>query len=169
MQLLIMSDTHGDADIIQTVKNYYPNVDKVIHCGDSELSYEHPYLQGVERVRGNCDYFEDQFPDDITFDIGKDRVYIAHGHHFKVKTTLIPLSYRVEEVGATICCFGHSHLLGAEKIGDTLFLNPGSLKKPRGRKEKSFILLEITADSYIVKCYSSENNLLDEFVFPKGN
>ena len=169
MKLLIMSDTHGDADIIQTVKNYYPDVDKVIHCGDSELSYDHPFLQGVDRVRGNCDYFEDQFPDDLILDVDSDRIYIAHGHHFKVKTTLIPLSYRVEEVGATICCFGHSHLLGAEKIGDTLFLNPGSLRKPRGRKEKSFILLEITDTQYIVKCYSENNILLNEFTFDKDN
>ena len=169
MQLLIMSDTHGDAEIIQTVKNYYPNVDKVIHCGDSELPYDHPYLQDVDRVRGNCDYFEDRFPDEVLIELEGDRIFVAHGHHFKVKTTLIPLSYRVEEVDASICCFGHSHLLGAEKIGHTLFLNPGSLRKPRGRKEKSFILLEITEEQYIVKCYSSENILLEQVTFDKGN
>lgn len=167
MQFLIMSDTHGDAEIIQTVKNYYPNVDQVIHCGDSELSYDHPYLQDVERVRGNCDYFENKFPDDLLLEAGNERIYVTHGHHFKVKTTLMPLSYRVQEVGASICCFGHSHLLGVEKIGDTLFLNPGSLRKPRGRKEKSFILLQITDDEYHVKCYSDKNVLLDEFTFNK--
>ena len=169
MKLLIMSDTHGDAGIIQQVKSYYPDVDGFIHCGDSELPYDHKYLQGMERVRGNCDRTDDRFPDEQLVELGDERIFIAHGHHFNVKATMMSITYRAMEVGASICCFGHSHLLGAEKIGGTLFLNPGSLRKPRGRKEKSFILLEVTDEAYIVKCYSDENILLEEVTFNKEN
>ena len=61
MKLLIMSDTHGNEEVIKTVRDYYPQVDAVVHCGDSELPYDHTYLQGVERVRGNCDRTDDRF------------------------------------------------------------------------------------------------------------
>ena len=164
-----MSDTHGDADIIETVKNYYPSVDGFIHCGDSELDFNHPFLEGMERVRGNCDRTDARFPDERLMELGGERIFITHGHHFNVKSTLMSLTYRAMEQGATVCCFGHSHLLGAEMIGHTLFLNPGSLRKPRGRKEKSFILLEVTDAAYIVKCYSDENILLEEVTFNKEN
>lgn len=162
-----MSDTHGDAEIIQTVKGYVPDAAVVVHCGDSELNYHHPYLESVKRVRGNCDR-EVLYPEEIieTLPTG-DILFVTHGHLFNVKSTLMSLTYRAQEVGATICCFGHSHLLGAEKIGDTIFINPGSLKKPRGRMEKSFVVLTIEQEMYQVDCFDSENNLIEQVKFKK--
>ena len=92
-------------------------------------------------------------------------IYVTHGHLYNVKSTLMPLSYRAQEVNASIVCFGHSHLLGAEKIGNTLFLNPGSLTVPRGRKEKSFIVVELDGNDVIVNCLDDNNNLLEKATF----
>ena len=167
MRLLIMSDTHGDAEVIKTVRDYYPQVDAVVHCGDSELPYDHTYLQGVERVRGNCDRKDDRFPNEKLFELGETTVFVTHGHLFNVKSSILSLMYRAREVGADICCFGHSHILGAEMIDDTLFINPGSLLKPRGRKEKSFVVVDITDTGYIVNCYTHQNELIDSIRFEK--
>lgn len=167
MKLLIMSDTHGDEAIINKIKAYVKDADFVIHCGDSELDYHHPSLDGVWRVRGNCDR-QTMFPEEVIENLQTgDTLFVTHGHLYNVKSTVIPLSYRAEELGATICCFGHSHVLGVEKIGETLFINPGSLKKPRGRVEKSFVVLTIEEKQYKVACYNDENELLQQVYFEK--
>ena len=164
MQLLIMSDTHGDEAIIGRVRGFYPDADIMIHCGDSELNVNHPHLTPFYKVKGNCDYGQ-PFPEEVIIEAGALKVYVTHGHLYNVKSTLMPLSYRALEVGANIVCFGHSHILGAEQVGDTLFLNPGSLKAPRGRKEKTFMLAVISDRNVRLKCLDENNNLLSEHPF----
>lgn len=43
---------------------------------------------------------------------------------------------------ADIVCFGHSHIAYAEKIGEQLFINPGSIFLPRKYPTPSYVLLE---------------------------
>ena len=164
MKIVIMSDTHGNRDIIEKVKSYYPEADTYIHCGDSELAANDVVLQDVHKVGGNCDH-DAAYEDDVLLETGGTKLYITHGHLYNVKSSLMTLAYRAEEVGADIVCFGHSHVLGVEKIHSTLFINPGSLKSPRGRKEKTFVFLEIIGDTYSVKCLDEHNNLLDVFQY----
>ncbi len=166
MKLLIMSDTHGDAEVIDKVRSFHPDADAIVHCGDSELPYDHQALEGIERVCGNCDRGTD-FPEEKVFRVGDTTVFVTHGHLFNVKSTILSLTYRAKELGADICCFGHSHVLGAEKINDTLFINPGSLLKPRGRAEKTFVIVEIGQDSYVMNCFTDDNELLKTFHFER--
>ena len=166
MKLLIMSDTHGDEDIIERVKGYHPDAYKIIHCGDSELPYAHPSMQEIERVKGNCDH-DPNYLEEILFQVNGDRVYVTHGHLYDVKNSPMKLVYRAQEVGAQIVCFGHSHVLAAEYIEDTLFINPGSLLKPRGIKEKSFVTLTITPTHFTLDCYDDNNNLIDQMFFER--
>ncbi len=165
MKLLIMSDTHGDAEVIRQVRDFHTDVEINIHCGDSELPYDHPYLDGVYKVRGNCDRLDDRFPTEQIFQLNDKKVFVTHGHLFNVKSSLLSLTYRAKELGATICCFGHSHLLGAELIDDILFINPGSLLKPRGRKEKTYIVVEMKEHAYYVNCYTNTHVLLEKVQF----
>ncbi|WP_431027418.1 metallophosphoesterase [Lysinibacillus sp. LZ02] len=167
MKLLVMSDTHGDAEVIKKVRDYHPQVDAVVHCGDSELPYDHAYLEGVERVRGNCDRTDDRFPNEKVFELGETTVFVTHGHLFNVKSSILSLMYRAKEVGANICCFGHSHLLGAEMVDDILFINPGSLLKPRGRAEKSYVIVTIVDHSYTVQCFTDDSELLETIEFTR--
>ena len=164
MQIVIMSDTHGDKSIISKVNAFYPKADLYIHCGDSELAYGDEALTDFYYVRGNCDR-DPQFAEEQFVSAGNKIMYVTHGHLYNVKSSLMPLSYRAQEVNANIVCFGHSHLLGAEKIGNTLFLNPGSLTAPRGRNEKSFIVVELGDNHALVKCLDDNNNLIDKATF----
>ncbi|MGA3598830.1 metallophosphoesterase [Lysinibacillus agricola] len=164
MQILVMSDTHGDSDVIEKVRGFYPKVDTFIHCGDSELPFSHKALDGMKKVRGNCD-IDQAFPDEAVFDIEDVTVFVTHGHLHNVKTSILSLSYRAKEVDAQIVCFGHSHILAAEMIEDVLFLNPGSLLKPRGRKEKSFALVEIEDTYFEVKFFTDENRCISTHKF----
>ncbi|GLC88376.1 metallophosphoesterase [Lysinibacillus piscis] len=166
MQMLVMSDTHRDSGVIDKVRGYYPNADVLVHCGDSELAFSHPALEGMQKVEGNCD-FDRAFPEEAVFEVGGTKIFVTHGHLFNVKMSLTSLNYRARELGAQIACFGHSHFLGAEMIGGILFLNPGSLLMPRGRKEKSFALVDITDDYFQVDFLTDANDLISTHQFAR--
>lgn len=155
MKLLIMSDTHGDADVIKRVRERHMDVDKIIHCGDSELPFDHDCLDGVKRVRGNCDR-DNRYPEEELFVISDKKIFVVHGHLFNVKTTTMNLYYRARELEADAVFFGHSHVLGYELLDHVLFVNPGSLLKPRGIDDKSYAVVELSGNKWIVSGYSVE-------------
>lgn len=164
MQILVMSDTHGDSSVIDKVRSFYPTVETLIHCGDSELPFSHDALNDMKKVRGNCDSDQD-FPDEVIMEVGDVTLFVTHGHLFNVKTSILSLSFRAKEVDAQIACFGHSHVLGAEMIDDVLFINPGSLLKPRGRNEKSFAIIDIQDDYFQVNFLTDDNDCISTHKF----
>lgn len=156
MKLLVMSDTHGDAEVIKRVREANPDVDAYIHCGDSELAFDHPYLQGIKKVRGNCDQ-DHRFPNEELFAIEGVKVFVVHGHLLNVKSSIMNLLYRSKEVGANIAFFGHSHVLGVELVDNILYVNPGSLLKPRGIAEKSYVIVDYTNHNWNVTAYTDKD------------
>ncbi|WP_277584426.1 metallophosphoesterase family protein [Psychrobacillus antarcticus] len=162
MKLLIMSDTHSATNTMdQVIERHKHVVDTIIHCGDSELNANYFFEKPIHVVRGNCDT-DDRFPLEQLFSVQDAKVLVVHGHKYNVKTTLMSLFYRAQEVQASVVCFGHSHLLGAEMQEGILFINPGSLQQPRGRKEKSYAVAEYSGDSWTVLFYSDEHILLEK-------
>ncbi|SDM77774.1 hypothetical protein SAMN05518871_102217 [Psychrobacillus sp. OK028] len=165
MKLLIMSDTHSATERMElVVKRHQHEVDAIIHCGDSELDASYFFETPTHVVRGNCD-MDDRFPLEELFSVKDGKVLVVHGHKYNVKSTLMPLFYKAQEVQASVVCFGHSHLLGAEMQGGILFINPGSLEQPRGRKEKSYAIADKSEDSWTVLFYSNEHMLLEKITF----
>src|SRR5699024_1935586 len=130
VQLLIMSDSHGLTSEINTIKNRH-GLQHNIHCGDSELPYDAKELRNFTTVAGNSDMFS-YFKDDEIIDINGFTILVTHGHLYGVKSNLQKLAYRAEEVRAHIVCFGHSHYVHAEKYNGSLYVNPGSIRFPRG-------------------------------------
>ncbi len=153
LRLLVMSDTHGDTEVIKTVRERHMDVDAVIHCGDSELPFDHEYLEGAKRVRGNCDG-DARFPDEEIFAVSDKKIFVTHGHLFNVKSTTMNLFYRAKEVEADVVFFGHSHVLGCELLENILFVNPGSLLKPRGIDDKSYAIVEFSESTWTVFGYN---------------
>ncbi|QTM99994.1 YfcE family phosphodiesterase [Sediminibacillus dalangtanensis] len=140
-KVLIMSDSHGWTEEVAVIRDRHKEeVDQFIHCGDSELDADAPELEQFMKVAGNCD-MDSRFPDESHFSVGSLHFYVAHGHLHQVKSTLMPLSYRAEEVGAQVICFGHTHIAGAERVDNQLFINPGSIRLPRGRSEHTYAIL----------------------------
>lgn len=164
MKLLVMSDTHSDIESMERVMQHHLDMDAIIHCGDSELDYSYFEKGSIHVVQGNCD-FDLNFPTEVTTSVGNETIYVTHGHLYQVKSTLMPLSYRAAEVKASVVCFGHSHLLGAELNNNVLYVNPGSLHLPRGRKEKSYAIVERLEKEWHVSFFSSEYELLESASF----
>lgn len=163
MKLLVLSDTHGDIQSMEQVIAHRQDVNAIIHCGDSELDYSYFKDSPVHVVRGNCD-MDPRFPEELMLPIEEETIYIAHGHKHQVKSTLMPLYYRAQEVQASIVCFGHSHVLGAEVSNGVLFVNPGSLRMPRGRMEKSYALIEKLESNWRINFYTPEHIVIETII-----
>lgn len=151
-KVLVVSDSHGLTKELEALRErHFNDVELMIHCGDSEIMPDDKVMNGYLTVRGNCDF--DGYPLETTTEIAGRKFFITHGHKYSVKTSLMNLSYKASEAGANIVCFGHSHVLGAEVIGGTLFLNPGSIRLPRGRIEKTYVILELVEEKIKMSVY----------------
>lgn len=140
-QIIVMSDSHGLVHEIGMICDRH-NANKVFHCGDSELKREHPMLQEITVVEGNCDITK-QFNQDEIINVEGVRFLMTHGHLYNVKKNLTSLSYRASEVEADIVCFGHSHVVYAEQDEHHLYINPGSIHFPRIPTVPTYVVLTV--------------------------
>lgn len=165
--ILIMSDSHGWTKEVQEIKARHVNdMDAMIHCGDSELEQNSIELKDMYVVKGNMD-FDYDLKDEVTFQVGNAHFFIAHGHMHQIKYNLMPISYRADELGANIVCFGHSHVPGAEKVGNKLFINPGSIRLPRSKYPGTYAILHMNEDlsSVNVHFYTKEGDEIKELSY----
>lgn len=146
-QILIMSDSHGYTKEIDEI-NHRHNLQYNIHCGDSELPYDAEEIKDFTIVAGNADMFS-YLKDEEIIDVDGLKILVTHGHLYAVKLDLQRLSDRAQEVGADIVCFGHSHLVHAGTIDHILYVNPGSIRFPRGREEGTYIIMEIDKEKNV--------------------
>lgn len=161
-----MSDSHGLSDEVKLIKERHQHeVDQLIHCGDSELNIDADELESFMKVAGNCD-LDSRFPDELNFSVGELHFFVTHGHLFQVKSNLMPLSYRADELDANIVCFGHSHIAGAELVRNKLFINPGSIRLPRNRKEGTYAILSCENKTNItVDFFDIEGNKVSDLTY----
>lgn len=129
--LIIMSDSHGDRQIVKEIKDrYLGKVDAIFHNGDSELPASDPIWEGIQVVRGNCDFGE--YPDSLVTELPNLTIAQTHGHLFSINFGFERLDLWAQEEDADICTYGHLHRPAVWKNGKTVFINPGSVFQPRG-------------------------------------
>lgn len=163
-KILILSDSHGLTDEIAEIEKNH-QVDYMIHCGDSELDMDAPELQNFIKVGGNCD-IDSRYPEEQTIEINNRICFITHGHLQGVKRGLMNLTYRAMERDATVVCFGHTHFAGADRIGNQLFINPGSIRLPNNRPEKTYAILEWgNTDDVKVLFYTTTGELVEDLTY----
>jgi len=151
MRIIVVSDTHGNPDLLLAAVRHAGKTDILLHLGDGQrdcAGLEGSYGGEIYRVRGNCDYA----PYDVYerfIPLQGASIYMTHGHLFDVKNTLSKLWSKGSEAGADIVCFGHTHISLLEKRGNVTLLNPGSLKHG-----KTYGLIEIK-DRKVEVCIKS--------------
>lgn len=149
MKVLIVSDIHGGYDNMKKVLEDNPEFDLFLILGDilyGENNDEklakllNKYTSKIISVCGNCDSFSNtnilDFFDDklyVTVPIDGKLVFITHGHIYN--------KYNMPNIPYDIYIQGHTHVPIME-YGDKLYLNPGSITRPRGICDKSYILYE---------------------------
>jgi putative phosphoesterase len=167
MKVLIVSDNHGQAEVLRQIKaRHKEEVDFFIHCGDSEMPSSSDEMKGFYAVRGNCD-FDDDYPQQLTKEFSTHRLFVTHGHLYNVKSSLLPLKYAAEEEQANIICFGHSHIAGVEMLEGKLFINPGSIELPRMTRDKTYAILVAEETLFFVHYYNEKGEKLSSHTFDK--
>lgn len=128
IRILVFSDTHGRTALCrETIKNI--PCDLILHAGDinrdaRELIEEFPDKR-IEFVQGNNDYFDNE-PFERICEIGGKRIFLTHGHKYRVNWGYDTLADAAKSRGCDIAVFGHTHSACESEARGVTLLNPGS-------------------------------------------
>ncbi len=128
-KLLILSDSHGNAQAVRRILSAEQDADAVIYLGDGLHDLEKalaaaPKLR-VYSVAGNCDYGALEPLDGLVAFDGVVLFY-THGHMYGVKYDLDTIAEAAAARGAEVALFGHIHIPLLEERGGVTLFNPGS-------------------------------------------
>jgi len=148
LRIGVISDTHGSAGCWAMVyNNYFHTTNLILHAGDvlyhgprNRMTDDYRPAKLAEAIqqcpvpiiasRGNCDSEVDlsvlglpmASPYAFAFVNGK-RIVITHGHLVETQEEKSEMAAKLR---ADIFISGHTHVSVLERIGRTIFLNPGS-------------------------------------------
>lgn len=132
MKILVVSDSHGDYNIISRLVRMQTKADVVIFLGDGYEEFQDLKLDFPKKmflgVRGNNDW-SCPLPlnDEITLE-GK-KIFFTHGHREHVKYGLEMLKEAARQRGADIVLFGHTHEPYTEYDNGLYIMNPGCIHR----------------------------------------
>lgn len=138
MKALVFSDSHGKLDNLIQVLKQHSDYEAIFHLGDvesdeSRLRNMTPYP--IYMVRGNCDYYS-KCQERLTVDWHGKHIVMCHGHRYLgYGGDLTSLRYLGEQEKADVVMFGHTHVPLLEKVGERIYLNPGSISRPRQKNK----------------------------------
>ena len=171
MRILIVSDTHGK---VKRVYNIYKKliksspVDLIVHCGDyfDDASEIRAHL-GVRvlQVKGNCDgcFEEDEY---AILETEAGSFFVCHGHMHNVKYNKQTLYYTALQSDCIGAIYGHTHRAERTDLGDFMFINPGSLYKPRDGSGGTFSILDTSRDHAECRILKYEDFMASEDPIP---
>lgn len=141
MKALVLSDSHKNFNSIRRAVEREPDADLLIHAGDVQRDVDDildawPELP-CEYVLGNNDFCVTGVPSQRLFEFGGKRIFLTHGHMYRVKSSTARLVQKARAMGADICIFGHTHLPCLEEQDGIWVLNPGTAWR-------SYATIEIT-------------------------
>lgn len=177
MKLMFASDLHGSEYYTKKLVEKYNEFkcEKMVLLGD--ILYHGPrndlpfgynpkgviellnnMSKDIVAVRGNCEAEVDQMVLDfncmsdslLMWERGR-KFFITHGHIYN-KDNLPKLN------DGDILLHGHTHVKTIEKIGEMLYINPGSVSIPKENNPPSFMIYE---DGRFT-IYDFDLNILDE-------
>ena len=163
----VMSDTHGNAPLLHAVADQMRDVhgvDVIVHAGDDYPDAEELRHAGyaVEAVPGlACDaYFDGSAPRLWVKDFAGVAVACCHAEQ----------DLRAKERAATVVITGHTHHARVDKLGQTVYFNPGHLKAPRDRGEDaSYGVMTIAPDAVRIAVYEASGAMRSEATFSRGD
>ena len=139
-KILVVSDNHRKLDNIYQLLEENPDISYFIHLGDSEGSEDaiRTHLpKGCESyfVQGNNDFFA-YLPKEIEMRLGKERLFLTHGHLYGVGFDLQGLADEARARNCSMALFGHTHRPFSRVVNGVLCINPGSINFPRQDNRK---------------------------------
>ncbi len=144
-RIIVFSDSHGRTAQMADILRQIPQVDYVLFLGDClrdiyEIEKEFPEIL-FHYVPGNNDFYSPVSEEQIV-EIDGVRIFMAHGHQYRVKTSSTTFLYRTEELKCRVGLFGHTHQAFLLQQDGMTFMNPGSISLPY-RGQQSYGILEL--------------------------
>jgi putative phosphoesterase len=126
----VLSDTHS-LNIPTPVVERFRTVDLIIHAGDICDAHTLKLLKKIaptKAVGGNMDEsaLKKVLPLKEIITCGDLKIGVAHGHIGDVRDALKNVMSSFKDDKMDVVIFGHSHQAYNERIGGTLYFNPGS-------------------------------------------
>ena len=153
MKVLVISDTHGNANCAFRAHSLSEPVDVIIHLGDGAADADllrEALDVPVINVAGNCD-LGSAAPREQVWECEGKRILLTHGDLYQVKRGLAGLLQRAEEIGADAVLFGHTHQGVLENHAGLLLVNPGTLS--HAGHHRSYAVLTISPDGITSRHY----------------
>ncbi len=150
MKIAVISDTHGYVQPCIDALKKIDGINLIIHLGDYSkdvAAIREAINIEIINVKGNCDSYDFETPDDNIIEIKGKKIFMTHGDLYRVKYGLNDIYYKAKELNADIVLFGHSHTSTLVEHEGILFFNPGSPSLPRAGTSKSIGLLYIDEDN----------------------
>jgi hypothetical protein len=131
LKILVFSDSHGQKQIMAKIAAE-ENPGLILHLGDFEEDAVDIFGNiRVLKVKGNCDY--NSVEEEVRrFDMDDIKIFMTHGHRYRVKSQLCTLKKVALETGANLILFGHTHRAYLEKYPAYTIMNPGTPDKSYG-------------------------------------
>lgn len=145
MRIGVVSDSHGYLYSLDKAISMMGNVDMIIHAGDGVrdiVKINSKYNKRIEYVRGNND-FDYSIPLEKEIAVEGVKIFITHGHEYRVHSGLDMLYFKNQEINSDIVIYGHTHSQSIECYRNAWYLNPGSTSFPRF-SNPGFSIIEIT-------------------------
>ena len=150
VQVLVMSDSHGDERLVCQALSKHPQVAAVIHLGDGASEAMNVAARDSRPwhiVRGNCDIGA-AVPVNKIVTLGGAKLYLTHGYAERVKSGLLTLTYTAREREVVAALYGHTHIPDVTFHDGVMLLNPGSIGSTR-----TYAVLEITNGNIYPRMY----------------
>ncbi|MBS3741188.1 MAG: metallophosphoesterase family protein [Candidatus Cloacimonetes bacterium] len=152
MNILIISDTHGNMNLLSSVLEANIDCDTVIHLGDNygDLANFKNLLEEktVYKVPGiyHPDYLNGKLAPDKLIEIDNKKILQVHSKNDICKE-------------ADLYLFGHTHDWEISNSKKGIFLNPGHLReKTEKGRTASYALMEITHDKFHIRLLDFKHN-----------
>jgi putative phosphoesterase len=147
----VLSDTHGYLD--PKIAELFQGVDHILHAGDIGLPWLILELEEIARVTAVTGNTDDglEYKETEVLEL-EGRKFLLH-HVVDVQEPEDKIKRRIIRENPDVVVFGHTHKRHCEKVGQTLYFNPGYAGKPRFHLPRSVAVLTcddkgITADYF---------------------
>ena len=141
MEIVVVSDSHGQSYSLTDLEKEYPQADLYLHCGDLEDDCR--LFPKWIFVKGNNDYFasEEDMPKERVIPVDGHRIFMCHSHLFPYFNRDKAMVAHAKELGCDIVLYGHTHISDLRKVDGVVVCNPGSCWYPRDGKKPSYALI----------------------------
>lgn len=134
MQILLVSDSHGNSLALDNLLKLYPNMDLYLHAGDLEIDEQS--IRPFDCVKGNCDRYSN-LPE-------RRIIQTPFGNLFMTHLPYLPPEIK-KEYDIKIFISGHTHRRRFELIDGIYYINPGAISFSRDGHDLSYAILSINS------------------------